>query len=296
MTSASRTLALAGLLALAPLAPRLGAERPPDYARAFHRGDYPAARALAAERLKDRPDDLEARIFLGRAEAAMGRFDAGYAEFRRALALAPDDPDALYYVGITAGVLAQGEYDRLFALAPESARAHQLQGESYEAQGNKLEAEAAYEAALEAGSVSVDVLVALGDLARSDFAQSVERAAQAREYYSRALSRAPGNYDALYGIGALDAFAGEHARAVGFFRRAVRAEPDSAPAHLALGISLLQTGQVEPAVAELEAAARLEPRMRQAYYHLAHAYQALGRTRDAEEALARMQELLRQKG
>jgi tetratricopeptide (TPR) repeat protein len=118
--------------------------------------------------------------------------------------------------------------------------------------------------------------------------------ADARAYYARAAEMAPESYDALYGLGACDSFAGEHTRAVGFFRRALRVAPDSAAAHLALGISLLQTGQASSAVTELEAAARLEPRMRQAYYQLGRAYQSLGRSRDAEVAFAKVQELIRQ--
>ena len=290
----SRPLALIGLLALATPSVPAGAHEPPDYARAFHRGDYPGAKARAAERLEGQPDDVEARICLGRAEAAMGRLDAAYAEFQRALQGAPDNPDALYYVGLTAGALAQEEYDHLLARAPESARAHQLRGESYEAQGKPAEAEAAYKAALEAGSDSVEVLVALGHLARSNFAWSKEHVTEARDYYSRALERAPRSYDALYGLGVSEAVAGEHAQAIPRLRRALEEEPDSATARLALGISLFETGQVAAAMAELEAAARLEPRMRQAHFHLARAYHALGRSEEMERAVARFRELARE--
>ena len=45
---------------------------------------------------------------------------------------------------------------------------------------------------------------------------------------------------------------------------------------------------------ELEEAARLEPRMRQAYYQLGRAYQALGRSPEAATAFARARELLDQ--
>ena len=45
---------------------------------------------------------------------------------------------------------------------------------------------------------------------------------------------------------------------------------------------------------ELEEAARTEPRMRQAYYQLGRAYQALGRSSEAEAAFARVQELIQQ--
>jgi Flp pilus assembly protein TadD len=87
---------------------------------------------------------------------------------------------------------------------------------------------------------------------------------------------------------------GEHAKAIESFRRALRIAPDSAPAHLALGISLLQIGEAGAAVTELEEAARLEPKMQQAYYQLGRAYQILGRSRDAEAAFAKVQELLQQ--
>jgi len=195
---------------------------------------------------------------------------------------------------VTAGVLAGLEYERLFALAPDSARAHQLLAESYEAQGRDQEAEAEFESALEANPDSVEVLVALGDLARSGLAQSKGRFAEARVYYSRASERAPDNYDALYGLGACEAVEGEHAKAATLFRRAARVVPDSAPAHLGLGIALLQTGEAAAAVTELETAAGLEPRMREAYYHLGRAYQTLGRSRESELAFARVQELLRE--
>jgi Tfp pilus assembly protein PilF len=262
----------------------------PEYALAFHRGDYRRAGALAAERLKAQPADVQARIVLARVEATRGRLDAAYAGFRKALQIDPRSADALYYLGITAGALAQAEYERLLALAPGSSRAHQLRGQSYQAQDKTAEAGAEYKAALEAGPPTADVLVALGDLVRRsglDFAG-------ARRYYSRALDLAPGSYDALYGIGACDSKLGEHAKAIESFRRALRIAPDSAPAHLALGISLLQIGEAGAAVTELEEAARLEPKMQQAYYQLGRAYQILGRSRDAEAAFAKVQELLQQ--
>ncbi len=288
----SRGLTIACFLTLTTPAAQLRALEPPDlpeYARAFHRGDYARAMALSSAQVKARPSDVQAQIVLARAEAATGRFDAAYAGFRQAFRLDPHSVDALYYLGVTAGVLAQGEYERLLALAPGSSRAHQLRGQSYQAQGRATEAEAEFKAALEAGPPTAEVLAALGDLSRSKLAL-----AEARAYYSRAVELSPGNYDALYGIGACDSYAGEHVRAVDFFRRALRTEPDSAPARLALGISLLQAGQTTAAVTELQEAARLEPRMRQAYYQLGRAYQSLGRSREAEAAFARVQELIQQ--
>lgn len=280
---------LLALVLLSQAAIASGPAEVPDYARAFHRGDYAGAEALAAERLKTQPGDVAARVLLARAEAAMGRFDAAYAGFREAQRRDPPNPDALYYLGVTAGVMAQLQYERLLAMAPGSARAHQLRGQTFEAQGRKVEAEAAYEKALAAGPPSAEVLVALAELERGRLAF-----AEAREHYRRAIEIAPSSYDALYGLGACDSYSGEHAKAVESFRRALRLDPDSAPALLALGISLLHTGQPAAAATELEKAAALEPRMRQAHYQLGRAYQALGRKTDADAAFARVQELVRE--
>jgi tetratricopeptide (TPR) repeat protein len=288
MAASCCTLPLLVLFAHAP-AVAVPLPETPDYVLAFHRGDYPVARALAAERLKVRPADVAARILLARAEAAMGRFDAAYAGFREAQRRDPANPDGLYYLGVTAGVLAELEYERLLAMAPGSARAHQLRGQTYAAQGRNAEAEAEFKAALAAGPPSTDILVALGDLARGKLSF-----AEARDLYVKALALTPTSYGALYGLGVCDSYAGEHAKAIESYRRALRVAPDSAPALLALGISLLQTGQAAAAVAELEEAAKIEPRMRQAQYQLGRAYQQLGRSQESQAAFARARELLEQ--
>jgi len=273
--------------AAAPAAPRPSL---PEYALAFHGGDYRRAKALAAERLQAAPGDVPARILLARAEAAMGRFDAAYAGFREAQRRDPQNPDALYYLGVTAGVLAQVEYERLLQVAPESARAHQLRAQSAAAQGRTTEAKRELEAALAVGPPSADVLVALGDLERKWVALD-----EAAAHYARALELSPSSYDALYGLGACDFYRGEHAKAIESFRRALRVAPDSAPALLALGMSLLLSGQAAAAAPELEAAVKLEPRMRQGYYLLGRAYKTLGKEREAAAAFARAQELDREK-
>jgi tetratricopeptide (TPR) repeat protein len=256
-------------------------------ARAFDRGDYAQAVALARQRLRSLPRDTAARLVLARAEAALGHFESAYQTFRGVLDLQPRNTDALYYVSILGGVLAQAEYDRLFARAADSPRAHQLRGDLHAAQERPVEAEAEYKAALEAAPASLDVLIALGDLTRHQ-----SRFEDALGYYGRAAEIAPDDYDVLYGIGVCRSYRQEYAPAIESFRAALRREPSSAPARLALGHALLQSGQAAAAVPELEAAAKLEPRMLQALYLLGRAYQTLGRAQEAEAAFARVQKLV----
>jgi cytochrome c-type biogenesis protein CcmH/NrfG len=283
-------LLLAAALTAAPAqAAGAGGAAPAECARAFERGDYTQAVTLARHRVAAAPGDVAARIVLGRAEAALGRFEAAYDSFRHALRVDPRHIDALYYLGITAGVLAGAEHERLFALAPGSARAHQLLAQSYQAQGRPHEAVGAYKAALEADPRSVEILVALGDLMRSQM-----QLEDAVGYYKRAAGLAPKRYDVLYGLGVAHAFRREYASAIEVLRQALAVRPEAASARFNLARALLLSGQAAPAAAELEALTAREPHMREAFYMLGRAYLALARADDAARAFAHVRELASQ--
>ena len=290
MTMRRSASALAGLLVTLAGASRPAAAAPGDgavWARAFDHGEYPRAIDLARRRLQAVPADTAARLVMSRAEAALGHFEAAYQGFRRVLSTDPRNTDALYYLTILGGVLAQAEYDRLFALAPDSPRARQLLGDLAVAQERPADAEAQYKAALQSAPDSLDLLLALGDLTRHQ-----ARFEEALAYYDRAARLAPRSYDALYGAGVCRSYRQEHAQAIESFRAALRLEPDSASARLGLGHALVQAGQTSAAVPELEKAVALEPRMLQAHYLLGRAYKALGRSREAEAAFAQVQKLV----
>jgi protein O-GlcNAc transferase len=280
---------LVGLASSGRGAAPINAPPPPASAaaRAFDRGEYARALALARQRLSALPRDAGTRVVMARAQAALGDFPGAYQAFRKVLALEPRNTDALYYLTILGGVLAEREYDRLFAQAPDSPRARQLRGDLLSSQQRPVEAEAEYKAALEGAPGSLEVLIALGDLTRRQ-----SRLEEALAYYARAAEIAPRDYDVLYGIGVCRSYRQEYAPAIQSFREALRVDPSSAPAHLALGHALLQSGQAAAAVPELEAAARLEPRMLQAQYLLGRAYRLLGRTQEAEATFARVQKLV----
>ncbi len=257
-----------------------------ESSRALYRGNYERSRALAESYLKAHPDAPAAHILLARAEMAEGRFLPAYRELRQVLNLDPSNLDALYYLWRVSGILSQVEYQELYAMAPESARVHQLLAESLQAQGKTVEAEEEFRAALRANPQSVEVLDALGDLKRSQY-----RFDEAIEYYSRATKDAPRDYASAYGLGAAYLYLQDTPRAINFFRESLVIDPDSAPAHLALGDAMLRAGRAADAVEELKAAVRLLPEMRQAYTLLARAYQKLGRANEAGVALKKSQEL-----
>ena len=186
-------------------------------------------------------------------------------------------------------MLAEAEYQRLFSLAPDSARAHQVMAESYRAQDRPAEAEAEWKEALEKQPGSVEVLVALGDLTRSK-----SRFEEALAYYTRAVAVAPRQYDALYGLGVVPFLPG----AAGQGGRVVPGGASSGPA---LGARAPRPGDLPRSDREGRGGRGRVPgggapwsrKMRQAYYQLGRAYRSLGRNAEADAAMAKVQELLR---
>jgi len=272
----------------------LAAESEPDLAeatRALYRGDAARARSLAEEYGKTHPSSTRARLVAARAEMAQGDFQTAYRELAEVVRREPRHVDALYYLSKLCGILSQMEYRELYTLAPDSARVHQLLGESYQAQEDLPKAEEEFQQAMAANPRSERVLVALGDVKRAE-----SLCEQAIVFYTRAVEIEPRDYDANYGLGACYLHQAKAQTAINWFRRAGEVEPDSAAARLALGIAYMRVGKLVEAVTELKAAAALEPESRQAYVLMGQAYHKLHQPREAEQAFRKARELAQAAG
>jgi predicted Zn-dependent protease len=247
---------------------------------ALYAGHYRQAAAFAAVYLRTHPSVGEARILLARAQMGEGKYDEAYQNLVAALKSQPRNIDVLYYLGKVSTLLAQQQFQRLYSLAPDSARVHQLMGESYENQGRVPEAIREYQAGLKLKPHSVALLNALGDLERSQYHFD-----EAITYYSRASEIDSRDYGSAYGLGAAFLYKQQPQQAAAYLRRAAALAPQSPVVHLALGDAFLRAGQASRAVPELKAALRLEPHMRQAYTLLAQAYEKLGADEAAQKAL-----------
>jgi tetratricopeptide (TPR) repeat protein len=256
--------------------------------RALYRGDYIRAAELAGKHLRAYPKDVPVRLTLARAELAQGKFQQAFEELQKVLASDPKNVDALYYLSLIARELSHREYERLFSLAPDSDRVHQLLGEAALAAENKSEAEEEFQKALKANPRSVEVSTELAELKRSQ-----SQFDEAIVYYTQAEQIGPLNYEIAYGLGACDTYKQEYSRAIEWLRKAAALVPDSAAGRFALGNALFQSGQTEAAIPELNASLQLEPRMKQAYFLLGRAYSKLGRLDEAKAALKKLDELNR---
>lgn len=256
--------------------------------RAFYRGDYALAVQLAEKHLRKYPKDVPVRVALARAELAQGKPLQAFEELRRALESDPRSIDALYYLSLASKKLSQSEYQRLFSMAPDSFRVHQLLGEAALSAENPTEAESEFDKALEVNPRSVEVTTELAELKRSQ-----SKFDEAITYYLQAEKNGSLNYDVAYGLGACYTYKQDYSQAIEWLKKAAALAPDAVAGRFALGNALFQDGQFTAAVPELKEALQREPRMKQAYFLLGRAYAKLGRQEEARAALKKLDELNR---
>ena len=149
---ASKTAWLAILTCLLPPAQLVFAQPAQSLSegvQAYYRGDYPAAANLARQLTKTQPGTSDPYVLLARAEASQGNLRQAFEALRQALRINPNDAEALYFLAHVSTGLSQAEHQRLFAMAPNSARVHQILAESYRVQENLPKAEEEYQAALQ---------------------------------------------------------------------------------------------------------------------------------------------------
>jgi tetratricopeptide (TPR) repeat protein len=256
-----------------------------DAARALSAGDVEQALQLAGAHLTSNPASVGARLVMARAHMARDEYEAAYEQLRDAVRRQPKNVDALYYMGIVAGRLAELELHRLADVAPDSGRLHQVMAEGLELQQRPHEAAAAYEAALARQPDLFDALLGLGRLKRAAL-----QCDQAIPLYERAEAQRP-SFDGAYGLAMCLHYEQQDERAISHFLAATERDPRAAVAWRGLGLSLTRLRRLPEAIAALQRATELEPRNHEAYYALGQAYRAAGDLDRAKAAFATAQQL-----
>jgi tetratricopeptide (TPR) repeat protein len=188
---------------------------------------------------------VQALDALGVAQLKMGKFVEATASLQAALAQRPGDVDLMYYLGRASGLLSRQAFEQLRATDPNSARAHQILGETYAMLHNTAGAEQEYSEALRLRPATPGVHLELGEL------------------YS-----AESQWD----------------KAEKEFRAEASLQPGDAEAAFQLGNALLQQGKVKEARRELERASGLAPGMADVLYALGKAASLEGDKVSAERA------------
>jgi tetratricopeptide (TPR) repeat protein len=202
--------------------------------------------------------------------------------------LYPDDPEVLYHSGRLFANFAYLQTMKLATVAPDSIWLHQAAGEANESQGLYDAALREYKEVLAAAPRRPGIRFRIGRvlLERANGEVANDDGKAARQAFEDELKLDPTNANAAYELAEMHRKAGELEPAHRLFEQAVKSYPGFEQARIGLGRTLLSLGRPADALPHLQAAIKEDPENEVAYYQVAQAYRALGRTAEQEKALA----------
>ena len=182
------------------------------------------------------------------------QFEAATAEWRKAMALSPDEPKVHYNLGVSLARL--GQYQEALS---EFRKAVELQADDAETQTN--------------------LAITLVKTGKPD---------EAIPHFQRALELKPGDVKAYSNLGGLMAEKGQLDGAIEQFRKALEIDPQDADVHNNLAVALAQANRQDEAIAHFEKALTANPGSRDYRYNLARVLIARNRL---SEAITNLEEL-----
>ncbi len=225
---------------------------------------------------------------LGKSHFALREFESAADAFGAALARAPQNPGAAYWLTRVTTILAGECFKNLVAQFPDSWRTHQLRAEDYHLRQDDKPAIEEYQIAARLRPDALDIHRALGELYLSN--NSFEKAKKELE---DALRLDPADARGLYLMGRWYFGQSQPQKAITYLEHALQCDPNLLEARGVLGKAYLRTGQAARAAPELEKALALD-HYGDLHYMLYRAYHDLGKEALAQKALAQSQ-TLRQK-
>lgn len=265
-------LNLAIALMLASVAASALGQKEPSHVDRFARPQVRYQRAIeqASQALRNNPKDTQSLINRGTALVHLGELKAGVKDLRDAVALEPDTAEANAHLAY--GLWLSGQLSEALTVAQKAmAENPNLASAQYDVGrlmvltgGDAKEAADHLQNAFILNPQQTEILLDLLEAYR--MAGDVEQAQfQLRLMHSFLPPEDP---KLLYAQGLVASDQGHAELAINYFRRAVMAGPDLAPARRDLGISLAKAGQWQEAADTLGPLAAQEPySFSTAYFH-----------------------------
>jgi predicted TPR repeat methyltransferase len=204
--------------------------------------------------------------FAARSQAKLEQVRALYEGI---LEKAPEQPDALHYLGVLMHQIGRSERSielirRAIAARPASSEMHNNLGNILREQGHPLEAAAAYRKAIELGAAGADAESNLGATLKA--AGRIDEAIAA---FERAIVLDSGHAHAHHNLGNALVRARKPADAISHFQQAIAQAPRLAAPRQSLAQTLHHEGRVDEAIEVLRQWTRLEPSHPMAVHMLA---------------------------
>src|SRR3984957_11556252 len=288
---------------------------------AFAGANYEAAARELHAALKIRPSLWNAQAFLGMSEMHLGATDEARQSLDSAFAhledknlrirvgtmlvqldyelgklddalnvatamekLAPEDPNVLYIVYRAHSALAARALTALAKVGPNSARLHEVLGESHASDSDFPNAISEYEKALAIDPALPGVHFELGQAILRNKTDEESRQ-RAEQQFQAALAENPYDAHSEYELGEINSLRSNWQDALQHYSRAAQLQPNMVDAPAGIGKGLTQLGQPDEAIKHLQEAVRLDPDDASAHYRLAQVYRALKRDEDAQREM-----------
>jgi tetratricopeptide (TPR) repeat protein len=251
----------------------------------FTAGNFTAAADLYRQALRLAPQDAQLHFNLALALAGLGDQQGERRELNRSVKLEPRLARAHNQLGLLAAQAgrqseAEREFESAIAANPTYAEALNNLGALYAREGRAPDAVKTFRKAITADpKVSASYVNLALTLVKLDGIQGAERRL-GTEFHDDLNE--PGPFTAL---GVVLTKAGQGARAVIAFRKAVELSPDSSDTHLNLGMALVLQSKMQEGFHELTQAVRLNPNSAQAHLSLGHLYFETGKFSAARSEL-----------
>ena len=189
------------------------------------------------------PDALSLAIVLHRSE----NWDDAQLLYRKILEAAPDQPDAMHFLGVLSHQRGQSEtaielIERSIALDPLHADRYNNLGNVLVESGRLAEAIAAYQKAIDLQPGHADAYNNLGTVLRAQ-----NRYDDAAAAYKKAIEVDPDHVDAYNNFGNLLSSRGMVREAVAYYCKAITLTPNHPEARKLLGIAYYTIGKVDAA-------------------------------------------------
>jgi tetratricopeptide (TPR) repeat protein len=233
--------------------------------------------------------DLYKQIDIAADLTGKGQYEAATVQWKKAMAMEPDDPGAHYGLGQTmflTGKVDEGiaQFREALRLDPHSAEAHNGLGTALGHAGNASESIEQFHLALEDRPGYAEAHNNLGTALLGE--HSIP---EAEKEFKAAIEDNPNFAEAHNNLGSVYAAEGKVDEAVEEYRRAIAINPGHAPAYNNLGLALATKGDLDEAIAEFRKTVELEPTRAEAEYNLGHALTAKG---SVDEAISHFQKAL----
>jgi tetratricopeptide (TPR) repeat protein len=229
-------------------------------------GSFQEAAEVARHALELEPTSAVAQTTLGEVQLVEGKVDEALASFEKALGQDPKNAQAR--LGMAEIHLKAKDWDSAITEATSAlelndalARAYAVRGLAYSGRGEHVAAKTDLAMAVSTDPDDPDTQYAYGQVQEAQ-----DNKHGAATHYRKAYKLNPAFTDAALSLGRILLGQGDYQEAQQVLGQLIDREPDSARAHLLLGMTREKQDQPDAAIGELARAAELDPSLAAAHY------------------------------